>query len=671
MPLLGALLGISIPDNELTRSFDAELRKASLEALLVDCLRARAAEEPLVLVLEDCHWIDALSRDLLEALARTVSSLEVLVLLAYRPEKEAGGGLGLERLPHFSELALPDFVSEEAEQLIASRLQSLLGADADVPPPLTELVVGRAEGNPFYIEELLTYIQAQNVDMTDGSALARLELPDTLHSLILSRVDTLSEEPRRTLKVASVVGRSFFAPSLPSIYPELGSLEDIRGHLGMLGALDLVRLDREEEEAWIFRHVVTQEVTYESMPFAIRSDLHERTGSFIERSEPDAVERNVDLLAHHFWLSENVPKKREYLVKAGSAAQAKYANDAAIDYFERAAPLLEDEERWQITRELGEVLEVTGDSSRAEEAYRDARGLAEAAEDGSAVAWTDTSLADLERKRGNYDDASQWVESARRHFEATNDRAGLGRVLQLAGTVAATRGDFETARVALEKSLAIRRELGDEAAMGALLSNLAMIAEYQGDDERSCALHEEGLALRVAAGDTAGIAVSQMNLGVMLSRVGRMEEARARQEESLRLRREMGNPRMIALAEHNLGVLTRSEGDYEAARAFLASALRVQRDQNDRWALAFMLEDIAVLATLVGEAELALRLAGAGAALREETGAPRGPAAQEELDEQLTPAREALGERAEATWHGRSCRRVGRSARRGAGVLRG
>ena len=367
-------------------------------------------------------------------------------------------------------------------------------------------------------------------------------------------------------------------------------------------------------------------------------------------NRPEAVERNVDLLAHHFWQSENVPKKREYLVKAGSAAQANYANDAAIDYFERAVPLLKEGHRWQITRRLGEVLEVTGDSARAEDTYRDARGVAEAAEDFTAVAWTDTSLADLARKRGDYDEASEWVESAREGFENLSDQAGIGRVLQLAGTVAATRGDFETARVALEASLEIRRELGDEAAMGALLSNLAMIAEYQGDDERSCALHEEGLALRAAAGDTAGIAVSQMNLGVMLSRVGRMEEARARQEESLRLRREMGNPRMIALAEHNLGVLTRAEGDYQAARAFLASALRVQRDQNDRWALAFMLEDIAVLATLLEEPELALRLAGAGSALREETGAPRGPAAQTELDEQLAPAREALVDRAEAAW---------------------
>ncbi len=649
MPLLDALLGISIPDNELTGSFDAELRKTSLEALLVECLRARAAEEPLVLVLEDCHWIDALSRDLLEVLARTVPSLRVLMLLAYRPEADVGGGLGLERLSHFSELALPDFESVEAEQLIGSRLQNLFGADADVPEALTELVVGRAEGNPFYIEELLNYIQAQGVDMTDAPALSKLELPDTLHSLILSRVDTLSEAPRRTLKVASVVGRSFFAPSLPDIYPELGSIQDVRSHLGMLGALDLVRLDREEEEAWIFRHVVTQEVTYESMPFAIRSDLHERTGSFIERTEPEAVERNVDLLAHHFWLSENLPKKREYLVKAGDAAKANYANAAAIDYFERVVPLLEDD-RWQITRRLGEVLEVTGDSSGAEHAYRDARAHAETAEDFTAVAWTDTSLADLARKLGKYDEASEWVASARRHFEATDDRPGLGRVLQLAGTVAATRGDFETARAQLEESLAIRRELGDAAGAGALLSNLGVMAEYDGDYERSIALHHEGLELRVLAGDKAAIAISLSNLGNVLLLEGRVDEARQRLEESLQLRRETGDPTSIALGEHNLGLLTRSLGDFETTRKLFAGALRVQSEQGDKWALAFMLEDVAVLATLLGEPELAVRLAGAGAALRDELGTPRGSADQAELDRQLAPAREALVGGAEAAW---------------------
>jgi class 3 adenylate cyclase/tetratricopeptide (TPR) repeat protein len=649
-PLLDALLGISIPDNDLTRSFEAELRKTSLEALLADCLRARAAEEPLVLVLEDCHWIDPLSRDLLLALARAAAGLRVLAVLAYRPAQEAGGGLGIERLAHFTELALSELEPDEAAQLIRGRLRQAGGDEAEPPPALVEIVTARSQGNPFYVEELLNYVQGQGVDLADEAALRALQLPESLHSLILSRVDTLSEAPRRTLKVASVVGRIFAAPALPAVYPELGSLEDVRGHLGALGALDLVQLDREEGEEYIFKHVVTQEVAYESTPFALRADLHERVGGYIEGSQADTIERNLDLLAHHYWLSENLGKKREYLVRAGDAAKANFANASAIDYFRRAAPLLEGRERWQLERRLGEVLEVTGDASSAEAAYRDALGLAGELGDPSAVGWTETSLAEVARKRGDYDQTLEWLDRARAHFEEQGDLAGAGRVLHISGTVAAMRGELPAAREQLEASLSIRRELGEKAAMGALYSNLAIVAEYAGDIERSCELHEEGLALRIDAGDTAGVAVSRMNLGVMLAALGRADEAREHQEESLRLRREMGDPRMIALGEHNLGLLTRSQGDYEATRELFAGALHVQRDQNDRWALGFMLEDIAVLAALVGEPEHGLRLASAGGALRAEIDATRGPDAQGELDGHIAACRAALGERADAVW---------------------
>ena len=648
-PLLDVVLGVSIPDSELTRSFDAELRKTSLEALLADCLRARAADDRLVLVLEDCHWIDPLSRDLLEVLIRAVAPLHLLVLLAYRPEVDPGRGLDIRRLPHFSEVQLGELEPADVERLIGAKLEQL-GLGDEPPRALVELVTARSEGNPFYVEELLNYIQGQGIDLQDDAALGGLQLPESLHSLILSRIDTLAEAPRRTLKVASVVGRSFRAPALPGAYPELGSLADVRDHLRTLRSLDLVNLDQEAEEAYIFKHVVTQEVTYESMPFAIRATLHEQVGGYIEETEADAIERNLDLLAHHYWLSENVPKKREYLVRAGESAQANYANETAIDYFERAAPLLEGRDRWSVTRRLGEALEVSGDWPRAEATYRDALALAEENDGVSDTGWSETSLAELARKRGDFDEAARWLDAAQEQFEAADDRLGFGRVLHIRGVVANVRGERAAARKNMEASLEIRREAGDQVAMGALYSNLAIVAEYEGDYERSCELHEEGLALRVEAGDTAGIAVSQMNLGVMLQRLGRMDEGRARQEESLQLRREIGDPRMIALGEHNLGILTRTQGDYPATRKLFAGALRVQSDQGDKWALPFMLEDVAVLATFLGEPELALRLAGAGAALREETRAPRGSADQEELDSQLAPARAALGADGDAAW---------------------
>jgi len=650
MPLLGAVLNLPVPDNALTAAFDAELRKTSLESLLAGCLRARAEQEPLVLVLEDCQWIDPLSRDLLEVLARIAPSLRVLVVLAYRPAAEPGGGLGLSDARGFTELRLDELEPAEAELLIRSKVEQLSGAGTVAPPALVELVTHRSQGNPFYVEELLNYIRGQGVELADEAALRTLRLPESLHSLVLSRVDTLSEAPRRTLKVASVVGRAFRAPALPEIYPELGGLDDVREQLGALRSLDLVTLDQEADESYVFKHVVTQEVAYESTPYALRADLHERVGGYIESSEPDAVGRNLDLLAHHYWLSENLGKKREYLVQAGNAAQAKYANAAAIDYFERAAPLLEGPERWRVTRSLGEVREVAGDWSGAEETYREALALAEGAGDDSASGWTETSLADLFLKRGDYDQASRSLAAAQTKFDAVDDAVGVGRVLHLTGTMAAKQGELAEAREAMEASLAVRRELDDKPAMGALLSNLAIVAEYGGDLEQARALHEEGLAVRVEAGDLAGVAVSQMNLGVILFQLGRVEEGRAFQEQSLELRRQMGDPWMIALGEHNLGILTRSQGDYDTTKDLFAGALRVQRDQGDKWSLAFMLDDIAVLAALVGDAALALRLAGAGAALREETGTTRGAVDQEDLDRALAPARLALGTRADAAW---------------------
>src|SRR5438477_4516085 len=328
-PLLAGLLDLPLPDNALTAQFDAKLRKASLEGLLTRCLEARAAEAPLVLVLEDCHWLDPLSRDLLEVLGRALAGLRVLLVLAYRPASGVGGGFGIERLPHFLEIPLAELDDAQAAQLIRSKLAQILGADSEPPAALVKLVTARAQGNPFYMEELLSFIRSQDVDLQSESALARLQLPESLNSLVLSRIDMLGESPRRTLKVASVVGRVFRASTLIGVYSELGGLDEVKEHLQALGTVDIVNLEQEAEQSYLFKHIVTQEVAYESMPFAFRSMLHERVGAYIEATEPDAIERNLDLLAHHYWYSENLPKKRKYLGRAGDAAQASYANSAA------------------------------------------------------------------------------------------------------------------------------------------------------------------------------------------------------------------------------------------------------------------------------------------------------------------------------------------------------
>ncbi len=210
VPLLGPVVNLPIPDNDLTASLDAKLRKASLEALLVDCIRWRAQTTPLLLVLEDCHWLDPLSHDLLEAIGRASANLPVLVVVAYRPpELEHLQAPRVTLLPHCTVVPLSSFTREEALHLMRLKLAQADDGGTELSPVLVERIMEHAEGNPFYIEELLNYLRDLQLDPLNPAALEQQELPSSLHSLILSRIDRLTDSQKITIKVASIIGRLF------------------------------------------------------------------------------------------------------------------------------------------------------------------------------------------------------------------------------------------------------------------------------------------------------------------------------------------------------------------------------------------------------------------------------------------------------------------------------
>jgi tetratricopeptide (TPR) repeat protein len=460
----------------------------------------------------------------------------------------------------------------------------------------------------------------------------------------LSRIDMLAEAPRRTLKVASVLGRAFRAPMLPGVYPELGGPADVGEHLRNLVEADLVEVDHDAEQTYLFKQVVTQEVAYESLPFALRSMLHERCGRFIESTEPDSIDRNLDLLAHHYWRSENLPKKREYLARAGDAAQASYANKAAIDYFERLSPLVEQGDRVDTLLKLGKVLQLVGNWRRAEQVDSDAMALAESLGDDRSKASCETALAEVARKQGRFDDAVARLERAVTGFRSIGDESGLANALKLAGTVAVQRGDYQKAADNYGASLAIRERANDKASMANLLSNLGVLAEYRGEYERSRSLHERALALRTEIGDRWGLGTSTNCIGMVATLQKRYAEARDWFQKSLQFIREVGDPWMVALNHNNLGNAMRGLGDYEAARKHYADSLRAYRDFDDPWALAFLLEDIGVLAALSGDGRAALELTGAADSVRNAIGAPRSPTLDADIATALDPAIKSLSE---------------------------
>lgn len=286
LPLLGVLLNLEIPDNDFTKTLEPKYRQSALWALLEDCLRAAAQDEPLQIVIEDLHWIDALSHDLTEELTRVLSDSRVCFVLAYRPPQLARlEARRLEAMPNFTRIELHELNATEAEGAIRAKLAQLYPARSGaVPPILVEKLMARSQGNPFYLEELLNFLRACGLDPREPQALEKIELPDSLHTLILSRIDQLSEHEKTTLRVASIVGRLFRAEWLTGYYPNLGGATRVQVDLDGLAEMDITSQDSPEPElAYLFKHIVTHEVTYESLPFATRAKLHEQLAAYLER----------------------------------------------------------------------------------------------------------------------------------------------------------------------------------------------------------------------------------------------------------------------------------------------------------------------------------------------------------------------------------------------------
>jgi predicted ATPase/class 3 adenylate cyclase len=651
MPLLSSLLKLNIPDNELTQSLDAKLRKASLESLLVDCLTAKAQETPMLLVLENIQWIDPLSYDLLDMLGRATANLPVLIILAFRPsEKLTGENAGLIHLSHFTTVPLVEFTVEEEQQLIQLKIDELYGTHQTINPRLVEMVSRRTEGNPFYIEELLNYLFDQGVDPQDSRALEQLDLPSSLHSLILTRIDQRTESQKITLKVASIVGRVFIAAWLWGAYPELGDASRVKTDLEILNHTEIEQA-HEPELTYLFRQIVIQEVTYDSLPYSIRSVLHDQLARFIEENAHDKLNQYIDLLAYHYSRSANQPKKREYLQLAGEAAQSRYANEAAIQYYLSLLPLLSDEEKLPIQLKLGEVFEIVGRWDDAKALYHQALEVSTREGEANFVARCQTAIGELFRKRGEYEDAATWLLRALNAFETMNDKAGVGKVLQSAGTLAVHQGNRDTAQSLYEKSLDIRRELDDKLQIANLLNNLGILARHRGDYQEARRLQTQGLEIRQEIGDRFGLAHSLTNLGIIAMNMGDFEAARKYSEDALKIYRDIGSKFYIANELDNLGNVARTQGDLEAARQYYSENLSLNRELGDGRAIAYSLEGIGSLAALSGQSIRALCLAGAASALREKMGAPLPENDRLKLEERIAAARRELSEKAQtAAW---------------------
>ena len=355
-PLLNVVLPVDFPDSELTVHMTGEVRANNTRELLVALLNAaaRAAGGPLLIVLEDAHWLDSASWALARLVSRHVHPALLVTVTRPLSDPLPAEYAYLHSAPDTRHLSLDTLPQADIEALVSQRL-----GVSGLPRPVADFIRGKAEGHPFFSEELAYALRdAGLIQIVDGECrlaplgsapdLRALDFPGTIQGVITSRIDRLPPEHQLAVKVASVIGRIFAFRALRDIHPVETDRPHLRAYLDTLARLDITPLEVPEPDlAYIFKHIITQEVAYSLMTFSQRRQLHRVVAEWYERVHADDLSPYYPLLAHHWSkaISDRDPepepaaKAIDYLEKAGELALRSYANQEAIGFFSEALAL--------------------------------------------------------------------------------------------------------------------------------------------------------------------------------------------------------------------------------------------------------------------------------------------------------------------------------------------
>lgn len=447
----------------------AEMAKRELFTAVTDLGRSITSRRPTVLVLEDLHWADAASIELLQHVLQLSDETPVLFLCTSRPERQSPAW----PLKVFAELNYPHRYQEITLQPLPEdatlELTGSLLASSAVSNELRRMILEKAEGNPLFVEEIVRSLIDQGVlvRVADNGAsawqqapeadMAQIAIPDTLQSLLLERIDRLDPMARRVLQLAAVIGRTFAYRVLDAICDPIG---DIERHLATLLRVGLIREvswfpDREYE----FHHALIWEATYRTAARRqLRAD-HRRVGEAIETLYGDRAEELAAVLGRHFAEAAD-PRAARYFTIAGESARRLHANREAAGYFSRAIDLPGAEPDPRLYLSSGATYATLGMFDTAREQLETARDLAQQRNDPATEQAAIFELAGLYTSR-DYAVAERYAEQALELARRLQDRRVEALTLNRLGNIRANVLKFSESLQLHRQALRIFEELGD------------------------------------------------------------------------------------------------------------------------------------------------------------------------------------------------------------------
>ncbi len=593
-PLLKQILGEKLSPDEQSnlRFLEPEHIKQLTALALREWLLGEAQQRPAILILEDFHWADDLSRDLWKSLLGLIDEAPVLFCTITRPQPEAMAELDLLR-PE-GPLAAPVTLSLTVDPLSPEQSRDLLGhliVLSGLPEPFVETILTRAQGNPFYIEEFVRMlIEKEVLALRDGRwhvvsqvTLQQLEIPTSLRGLMLTRVDRLPEDLQQVLRNAAVIGLQFSADLIEEILRRLAGADSVLPALERLTDLGvLVKQPEVGNQIYAFRHLLTQETIYESLMRSQRPTLHQIVAECIEKLYAGDLERQTEVLALHYDRARVRDKAMLYALSAGERARARFANHEALEYYSRALQLSQhlsdfESERWQAIVGLGQVQQHIGQYEEAIACYQ--AGLTDW-KDAPPVARAQVMLKlgqVLGDKRGDLDQAERWLREGLSQLALAHADMPdlLAQIHSEMGWISLRRGDLTEAQARLESGLALVESTEHLNVVSAILNRLGFVHYHRSEWEQAVACVEQALRLREQLGDIVGYARSLNNLGILKQISGAWDGALADYEQAVELQERIGEVEGLALACTNLGVLYTERGEWSKAEENLQRSFAI------------------------------------------------------------------------------------------------
>jgi tetratricopeptide (TPR) repeat protein len=642
-PYLLQLLGVKAGTAALAVFTPEEVRTRTFHTLTQMSLNG-SQRRPLIFEVEDLHWIDKTSEAYLAAFVESLPGAAVLLLTTCRP----GYRPPWVEKSYATQVSLPPLPPQHAVTVVHSTKQQQA-----LPEPLEQVIIAKAQGNPFFLEELTRAV------IEHGDTAASIEVPDTIQGVLSARIDRLPEGTKRLVQTAAVLGREFSPRLLEAIWDGMAPLEPLLAELKRLEFL--YERTGADGASYVFKHALTQEVAYDSLLTARRQRLHAVAGHAMERLYHDELAERSEELAHHFTRGAVWEKAFDYLTKSGDKAREAYASLEAIAFYTQAievggrvTPALDDAQLLPVYEGRGLVWMVMTQSDEAIADFQHmrqlARTLGHARQEGESLCY----LARAHSLTASEDDlplVEHYVQEAQHLAQRLGDAKFLARTLTNLGDVAVNRRNIEEAERLFAASLQISRREGYTDALPSALRFLSSLAYWQGhflpairhaQEGVTIArdLHADSLELHCLAylslacwsqgdypqafritHDVMAQAHEQHNmfilsrmknhLGWFARELGAVSRATELDHESTDLGRTHGIANVEISALINLGLDYMALGQHTRASSYLAPTLdRVVREafgsHRWRWQIRLLI-GLAELSYTTGEHEQALR----------------------------------------------------------------